>query len=69
MRRVKTMAEKDFISKVAGSKMGQLRQEISDLRNILAKLDDEEKIALIKKEIMEKETYYNILADRERVKS
>ncbi|MDD4721698.1 MAG: hypothetical protein WC127_05440 [Acidaminococcaceae bacterium] len=63
------MAEKDFISKVAGSKMGQLRQEISDLRNILAKLDDEEKIALIKKEIMEKETYYNILADRERVKS
>ncbi|MDD4320616.1 MAG: hypothetical protein PHH31_03585 [Acidaminococcaceae bacterium] len=63
------MAEKDFISKLAGSKMGQLRQEISDLRNILAKLDDEEKIALIKKEIMEKETYYNILADRERVKS
>ena len=62
------MPEKDFISKVAGSKMGQLKQEISDLRNMISKMDDEEKIALIKKEIMEKETYYNILADRKRVK-
>lgn len=62
------MPEKDFISKVAGSKMGQLKQEISDLRNMVSKMDDEEKIALIKKEIMEKETYYNILADRKRVK-
>ena len=65
---VKFMPEKDFISKVAGSKMGQLKQEISDLRNMVSKMDDEEKIALIKKEIMEKETYYNILADRKRVK-
>lgn len=62
------MAEKDFISKVAGSKMGQLKQEISDLRIMLSKLDDEEKIAVIKKEIMEKETYYNILADRKKMK-
>jgi hypothetical protein len=62
------MTERDFISKVAGSKMGQLRQEISDLRNLLSKTDDDEKAVLIKKEIMEKETYYNILADREKVK-
>lgn len=68
MGSVKFMPEKDFISKVAGSKMGQLKQEISDLRNMVSKMDDEEKIALIKKEIMEKETYYNILADRKRVK-
>jgi len=62
------MAEKDFISKVAGSKMGQLRQEISDLRKMLSSTDDDEKAALIRKEIMEKETYYNILSDREKVK-
>ena len=62
------MTERDFISKVAGSKMGQLRQEISDLRKMLSSTDDDEKAALIKKEIMEKETYYNILADREKVK-
>jgi hypothetical protein len=65
---VQKMAEKDFISKVASSKMGQLRQEISDLRKMLSSTEDDEKAALIKKEIMEKETYYNILADREKVR-
>ena len=63
------MAEKDFVGKVASSKMGQLKQEIVDLRNLLAKADDEDKIALIKKELMEKETYYNILAERARMRS
>ena len=58
----------DILSSVAGNKMGQLRQEISDLRKILAKADDPDKIAMIKKEINEKETYYNILADRARTR-
>ena len=58
----------DILGSVAGNKMGQLRQEISDLRKILAKTDDPDKIATIKKEINEKETYYNILADRARTK-
>lgn len=62
------MAGRDFVGKVAGSKMGQLKQEISDLRQLLKKQDDEDKIALIKKELLEKETYYNILADRARMK-
>ena len=58
----------DILGSVAGNKMGQLWQEISDLRKILAKTDDPDKIATIKKEINEKETYYNILADRARTK-
>lgn len=58
----------DILGSVAGNKMGQLRQEIADLRKILAKIDDPDKIAAIKKEINEKETYYNILADRARTK-
>ena len=58
----------DILGSVAGNKMGQLRQEISDLRKILAKTDDPDKIATIKKEINESETYYNILADRARTK-
>ena len=58
----------DILGSVAGNKMGQLRQEISDLRKILAKTDGPDKIATIKKEINEKETYYNILADRARTK-
>ena len=58
----------DILGSVAGNKMGQLRQEISDLKKILEKTDDPDKISTIKKEINEKETYYNILADRARTK-
>lgn len=58
----------DILGSVAGNKMGQLRQEIADLKKILAKTDDPDKISTIKKEINEKETYYNILADRARTK-
>lgn len=58
----------DVLGNVATNKMGQLKMEISDLRKRLKQTDDVDKIALIKKEIMEKETYYNILADRARLK-
>ncbi|MEG0797192.1 MAG: hypothetical protein RSE47_07840 [Acidaminococcaceae bacterium] len=58
----------DILGPIAGNKMKQLKQEICDLRKILAKTDDEDKIALIKKELSEKDTYYNILADRARTK-
>ena len=44
----------DILGSVAGNKMGQLRQEIADLKKILAKTDDPDKIATIKKEISEK---------------
>lgn len=57
----------DIFGAVSGNKMLQLKQEINDLREILKKTDDLDKIAVIKKEIGEKETYYNILADRARV--
>lgn len=60
--------DQDFIGKVAGGKMGQLMVEIADLKKLLAKVDDEDRIKLLKKEIMEKETYFNILAERARLR-
>ena len=60
--------DQDFIGKVAGGKMGQLMVEIVDLKKLLAKADDEDRIKLLKKEIMEKETYFNILAERARLR-
>lgn len=61
---------KDIISSMAGSKMGQLKQEIIDLKALLKKYDDddEDKIKELKKLIMEKETNYNILAERARMR-
>ena len=57
----------DIFKPITGNKMLELRQEINDLRKILANTDDPDKIKVLKKTISEKETYYNILADRARL--
>lgn len=57
----------DVLKATAGNRMGQLLQEINDLKAILKKADDPEKQAALRKTIMEKETYYNILADRRKI--
>lgn len=59
---------KDIIGSMAGNKMGQLKQELIDLKALLKKQDDEDKIKELKKLIMEKETNYNILAERARMR-
>jgi hypothetical protein len=62
-------AAMDFISKMAASKMGQLRAELVELNERLLVATTEEQKRTLKKTIQEKETYYNILADRIRVHS
>lgn len=54
----------DFISKMAASKMGQLRLELVELEELLEEAKTEEQIRKLKKTIQEKQIYYNILADR-----
>lgn len=56
----------DFVTPVSGNKMLELKREINDLRELLKKEDDPEKIKELKKTISEKDTYYNILADKAR---
>lgn len=57
----------DVMKPVTGNKMVELRQEINDLRAALKSMDDPEQIKATKKLIMEKETHYNILADKQRM--
>jgi hypothetical protein len=57
----------DILKATAGNRMGQLLQEINDLKEILKKMDDPDKKAELRKTIMEKETYYNVLADRRKI--
>ena len=59
----------DFISKVAASKMATIKREIADLKEKLAATKDEEKRKTIIKRIRENETYYEILAERIKVKT
>lgn len=54
----------DFISKMAASKMGQLRLELVELEELLEEAKTEEQIRKLKKTIQEKQVYYNILVDR-----
>lgn len=57
----------DIMESLAGNKMLMLKQDIGHLRQRLAECTDEEAKKAIRRELMEKETYYNILADRQRI--
>ena len=57
----------DIIESLAGNKMLMLKQEMAALRQRLAEVQDEEAKKAIRRELMDKETYYNILADRQRM--
>lgn len=57
----------DIFRPITGNKMLELKQEIHDLRQLLAKTDDPDKIKALKRAIADKETHYNILADRARL--
>jgi hypothetical protein len=57
----------DVVESLAGNKMLILKQDIALLRKRLAEVEDEEAKKAIRRELMDKETYYNILADRQRI--
>lgn len=57
----------DIVESLAGNKMLMLKQEIAALRQRLAEVQDEDAKKAVRRELMEKETYYNILADRQRM--
>ena len=57
----------DMLESLAGNKMLMLKQDIAALRQRLAEVQDEEAKKAIRRELMDKETYYNILADRQRI--
>ena len=57
----------DMLESLAGNKMLMLKQEIAALRERLAEVQDEDAKKAIRRELIDKETYYNILADRQRM--
>ena len=57
----------DMLESLAGNKMLMLKQEIAALRERLAEVQDDEGKKVIRGEWMDKETYYNIRADRQRI--
>ena len=57
----------DMLESLAGNKMLMLKQEIAALRERLAEVQDEDAKKAIRRELMDKEIYYNILAHRQRM--
>ena len=57
----------DMLESLAGNKMLMLKQEITALRERLTEVQYDEAKKAIRRELMDKETYYNILADRQRI--
>lgn len=57
----------DVATNLAGNKMLILKQEMAALREAIAACEDEEVKKKLRRELMDKETYYNILADRQRM--
>lgn len=53
---------------ISGNKMLHLKQDLAFLRQRLAECSEESAKQSIRREIMEKETYYNILADLPKIK-
>ena len=52
---------------ISGNKMLHLKQDLAFLRQRLAECSEESAKQSILREIMEIETYYNILAERQRL--
>ena len=57
----------DILEGMAGNKMLQLKQEIAELKEALEACQDEETRQAIRKELNNKRTYYNILADQQKI--
>jgi len=57
----------DIFGEMAGGKMAVLKEEMADLRQRLKEVEDEEVKKMLRRELMNVETNYNILADRMRL--
>ncbi len=57
----------DTLEGLAGSRMLHLKQDMAYLRSRLQACTEEAEKKALRRELMEKETYYNILADRQRL--
>lgn len=57
----------DIFSEMAGGKMAALKEEMAALRQRLKEVEDEDVKKMIRRELMNVETNYNILADRMRL--
>ena len=57
-----------FFNPISGSKMLELKKDIADLKTKIKKTNNSSEIKKLKRKLSEKQTYYNILAEKLRGK-
>ena len=58
-----------FFSPISGSKMLELKKDIADLKVKIKKTNNPSEVKKLKRKLSEKQTYYNILAEKARGKA
>lgn len=53
-----------FMQPISSTRMLELKKEIADIKRSLKKCNDDKEIRKLKKRLSEKQTHYNILAEK-----
>ena len=59
----------NLMKPISGTRMLELKKEIADIKRQIKKCNDDREVRRLKRQLSEKQTFYNILADRQKMHS
>ena len=59
----------NLMKPISGTRMLELKKEIADSKRQIKKCNDDREVRRLKRQLSEKQTYYNILADKQKIHS
>lgn len=59
----------NLMKPISGTRMLELKKEIADIKRQIKKCNDDREVRRLKRQLSEKQTYYNILADKQKIHS
>ena len=59
----------NLMKPISGTRMLELKKEIADIKRQIKKCNDDREVRRLKRQLSEKQTYYNILADKQKMHS
>lgn len=59
----------NLMKPLSGTRMLELKKEIADIKRQIKKCNDDREVRRLKRQLSEKQTFYNILADRQKIHS
>lgn len=59
----------NLMKPISGTRMLELKKDIADIKRQIKKCNDDREVRRLKRQLSEKQTYYNILADKQKIHS